>query len=224
MSDDTVNHPSHYTSHPSVDRVTRAMRSPDQPEAHAICGAKTRNGGTCKSYPVAGAKRCRMHGSSGPVARTAAAVNVLQAKLRGELNQRGWEPITDPVAEYALIGGEVVALKDMARERINDLEGQWENPSNGIMAEDTKAAVQFYERALDRAERTISRMVGHGLDFAALAAALQLARERPSREQAEQVVAAFRKVTDGLSLTSEQQALLPDLFGAAMVELTEATR
>lgn len=30
------------------------------------CGAKTRTGATCKNQPMAGKKRCRMHGGASP--------------------------------------------------------------------------------------------------------------------------------------------------------------
>ncbi|WIY82582.1 HGGxSTG domain-containing protein [Propionimicrobium sp. PCR01-08-3] len=39
--------------------------------SHAICGAKTRDGGPCKNPPMAGQRRCRMHGGSIPAARRA---------------------------------------------------------------------------------------------------------------------------------------------------------
>ncbi|TLM66294.1 MAG: hypothetical protein FDZ69_06545 [Deltaproteobacteria bacterium] len=31
-----------------------------------VCGAKTRSGAACKNRPVAGRKRCRMHGGTSP--------------------------------------------------------------------------------------------------------------------------------------------------------------
>jgi hypothetical protein len=36
--------------------------------AHAFsrCGAKTRSGKPCQSYPVTGRRRCRMHGGTNP--------------------------------------------------------------------------------------------------------------------------------------------------------------
>lgn len=33
---------------------------------HPACGAKTRSGAPCKSRPVIGRKRCRMHGGTSP--------------------------------------------------------------------------------------------------------------------------------------------------------------
>lgn len=38
------------------------MNKDNQP--HATCGAKTRNGGKCKSPPCRGKTRCRMHGGA----------------------------------------------------------------------------------------------------------------------------------------------------------------
>lgn len=33
---------------------------------HSNCGAKTRNGTPCKSRPITGRNRCRMHGGTSP--------------------------------------------------------------------------------------------------------------------------------------------------------------
>jgi len=41
-----------------------AMRSDTLAQSHAVCGAKTKSGGTCKSKPVTGRNRCRMHGGT----------------------------------------------------------------------------------------------------------------------------------------------------------------
>jgi len=37
-------------------------------QCHAIprCGAKTRSGNPCASFPVSGRRRCRMHGGTNP--------------------------------------------------------------------------------------------------------------------------------------------------------------
>ena len=38
----------------------------DQPHAPRRCGAKTRSGAPCKTPPVRGRRRCRMHGGTSP--------------------------------------------------------------------------------------------------------------------------------------------------------------
>lgn len=62
------------------------MTGPMQPsgaaEARALCGAKTRGGGTCANPPMHGQARCRMHGGATPVARAAAARRQQEAELQ----------------------------------------------------------------------------------------------------------------------------------------------
>jgi hypothetical protein len=137
------------------------------------CGARLVSGGHCRRYPIKGAKRCEMHGSGTALARAKAAANVLQAKINGELQLRGWEPVADPVTHYAELAGEILAFKDLAREQVNVLDdwaltiGHFTSHEDGesafmAMAEQAKAVVAVYERALDRAERTLARMIGIG--------------------------------------------------------------
>jgi hypothetical protein len=42
------------------------MSTLDQCHALVRCGAKTRSGKPCASYPVQGRRRCRMHGGTNP--------------------------------------------------------------------------------------------------------------------------------------------------------------
>ena len=42
------------------------MSSRSQPHASGRCGAKTRSGAPCRSHPVHGRYRCRMHGGTSP--------------------------------------------------------------------------------------------------------------------------------------------------------------
>jgi len=42
------------------------MNIVDQPHAPHRCGAKTRSGTRCKTPPVRGRTRCRMHGGTSP--------------------------------------------------------------------------------------------------------------------------------------------------------------
>jgi hypothetical protein len=160
-------------------------------QATGRCGVPRRSDGKpCTQWPVRGTKRCKMHGGLTPQVKQAGVVRVLEAQVKGQLRQQGWEPVTDPIRHYAELGGEVLAFKDLCRARINELEGRWEVPAEGFVAEDTKAAVQLYERALDRADKILASMLRIGLD----AEALRQSRERPSREQAETLAAILAQV------------------------------
>jgi len=42
------------------------QEKPSTENTRIVCGAKTRSGAACKNSPVAGKKRCRMHGGMSP--------------------------------------------------------------------------------------------------------------------------------------------------------------
>src|SRR5258708_5944737 len=59
-----------------------------------FCGARTRNGGRCRRYPLAGKRRCRLHGGKSTGPTTAAGVARALASLvagRGRGGGRMWE-------------------------------------------------------------------------------------------------------------------------------------
>jgi hypothetical protein len=180
------------------------MTSPDIPR----CTARKSNGEPCSQRPIRGGTVCYTHGGSTPQVRAAANVRLLQAKVRGELVQRGWDPVSDPLQAYADLAGEVWAFKELCRERLEDLS-RWETPE-AFGKDETKAAVQVYERALERAQKTLHDMLRLGLD----AEALRQSRERPTREQAEQLVMVLTGVLDDLGLSPEQRARVPQVIAA----------
>jgi hypothetical protein len=116
----------------------------------------------------------------------------LQARINGELQSRGWEPVTDPVARYADLAGGTLAFKDLARERINEL-GSWEHAS-AFDARDIHTAVKVYQWALEQSERILGRMSSLGLTAEILREALHLEAERPTREQVATLTAVLDKV------------------------------
>lgn len=166
------------------------------------CTATARSGKRCQKRPEPGQRVCRMHGGASPNALEKAAVRRLEARVGQELVQRGWEPITDPLPAYADLVGEVWAWKELCRDQVSRLE-QWDY-TDFKDAEDAKALVVVYERALDRARGSLVDMMRLGID----AQALRLAKARPSREQAQQ----FAAILDELDLTAEQSAKLPHLL------------
>lgn len=166
------------------------------------CTATNRDGQPCRRAPIMGASVCWTHGGATAQVREKARVRLLEAKVAGELVKRGWEPINDPLPAYADLAGEVWAWKELCREQAATL-AQWDY-RDAKLAEDVKPLVVVYERALDRARGTLVDMMRLGLD----AQALRQAKERPSREVAEQFVA----VLQALDLTEEQQQRLPGLL------------
>lgn len=153
---------------------------------------------------------CKLHGGSLPVVRAKAKERILEAEVRGELTQRGWGQVTDPLGAFADLAGEILAFKELCREQINALS-VWVGFDKDEM-EYARALVVVYERALDRSAKTLVDMLRLGLD----AQALRQAKERPTREQAE----AFSRILDhllaDLALTDDQRARVPAALAAAI--------
>jgi hypothetical protein len=156
------------------------------------CGARTRDGGSCTQWPVKGTTRCKMHGGLAPRLQAKVRAMQLRARINGELQALGWEPVTDPIPRYAELAGETLAFKDLARERINEL-GSWEQ-ANEFDSLDIHAAVKVYEWALEQSERILGRMSSLGLTAEFLREALHLESERPTREQVATLTAVLDNV------------------------------
>jgi hypothetical protein len=156
------------------------------------CGARTRDGGSCTQWPVKGTTRCKMHGGLAPRLQAKVRAMQLRARINGELQALGWEPVTDPIPRYAELAGETLAFKDLARERINEL-GSWEQ-ANEFDSLDIHAAVKVYEWALEQSEWILGRMSSLGLTAEFLREALHLESERPTREQVATLTAVLDNV------------------------------
>lgn len=213
--------------------MTDLMPKPSIPPSDALtdprrCGAKTRSGEPCTQWRVNGTNRCKMHGGASPRAVAKHKEMLLQAKVNGELQALGWEPVTDPVARYADLAGEILAFKDLAREQMNALQdwtltiGHFQRDDDDgdsqflAMAEQAKAVVMVYERALDRAERVLSRMQSLGITADLLREALHLELARPTMEQVEKLAAVLNRVMSDrrVSVSGDARGVVVDAMRA----------
>jgi hypothetical protein len=168
------------------------MSSSAIPSAQNRCGARTRDGGSCTQWPVKGTTRCKMHGGLAPRVQAKTRAMQLRARIDGELQALGWKPVTDPIPRYAELAGETLAFKDLARERINELES-WEHDGT-FETLDIHAAGKVYQLALEQSERILGRMSSLGLTAEILREALHLEAERPTREQVATLTTVLDKV------------------------------
>jgi len=165
---------------------------------------------SCGNNAIPGGTVCRVHGGEAPAVKDAAARRLLQAKLNNQLATMGWEPVTDPVAAYADLAGEVLAFRDLARAKLNELEGNW-SYLDVRMVEDARALVGVYERALDRCDKILASTLKLGLD----AESLRQGRERPTREQAERLIDVMGKVLADprVTVSGDPKAVILDALG-----------
>lgn len=139
----------------------------DSHEGHdsGLCGAKRQQGeGTCRrpagwGTPHPGSGRCKLHGGSTPNHVTAAQVE--EARRTADealklLGREGVAPVTNPLEALADLAGEILATKDIFRDRVAQLQEEAWRYSDDKGAEQLRAELALYERALDRSNRVLA--------------------------------------------------------------------
>lgn len=165
------------------------------------CGAKTRSGGTCRRWPLAGASRCRLHGGASPQSKAAAKRRLVEADARAALAYEGIKPVDDPVLELSRLANEIVGMKQALAARVNALDSPVFTDAFGN--ENIRAEVKLFNESLDRCVKVLSLLGQYDLDA-------RLVRVT------EDTGALFRLVIEGvlsgLALSPEQSAMVPELM------------
>lgn len=177
------------------------------------CTAKAKSTGKrCARYSIEGGKVCRAHGGASKQAKDAAKRRTAEARAAAEVQAhadavlafRAERALENPLDGLARLATEVTAFKDALAARVNALtEIRFEDMKS---AEQLRSEVALYERALDRTARLLETMVK--LDFEKRMLALNEA-------QLDLMADAVRMILDGLDLTEEQQARVPDVVPRA---------
>jgi hypothetical protein len=133
-----------------------------------------------------GGKRCHWHGGSSPQARAAAARRLAEQRAGRLLAGLGHvEPVTDPIAALENIAGQAVALADLLRGVVANLEEIRYRGGLGDGTENVRGELQAYMSALGRAESVLAKIVSLDLDAR---------RVRLAEAQTTVVVAALARV------------------------------
>lgn len=125
------------------------MTHPQPARCTATCSGRQRPdlaGKPCRNPPVRGGTVCRMHGGSAPTVKAKAAERTADAGLRNLAAGYDITPVGDPFTELLTLAGEVLGMKDLARELVADLSA----------ADGPDANLAVYERALDRSAKVLA--------------------------------------------------------------------
>jgi hypothetical protein len=124
-----------------------------------FCGADRRNGkGSCR-LPAGdgtsheGTGHCSWHGGASP-SGTMAALNQQATTALARLDV---EPVTNAFEQLALVAGQAVAWKDAMAAKVNELLDL--RREDAVGAEQLRAEILLWERALDRCVATLTAMV-----------------------------------------------------------------
>jgi hypothetical protein len=109
------------------------------------CNARTRGGGHCRRWPIAGATRCRLHGAAAPQVKRAAERRLEGERVRADLVRLGV-----PIEEGA---DPLEALREALALSQGDLRAMRTITAEGVLIRPDDPRVVLYERTLDRAAR-----------------------------------------------------------------------
>lgn len=153
----------------------------------------------CENYAMNGSDVCHAHGGRAPQVARKAAGRVATNEALAELARRGITPVDNPLSALAELAGEILAVKDIFRARLAELEQDADT-------ERQAAVLGLYERALDRSARVLGDIARLKIDERLMAV---------TEHQAQTLVAVFTAVLEQLDL-GEQAAQVRELVAVEL--------
>jgi hypothetical protein len=159
------------------------------------CSARRSNGEPCGNHPMRGQSVCGKHGGRSPQAKAAAERRQLEADVSRLLAELDVAPVGDPLAGLLQLAGQVLAWQEATAGLVNSLESIRYRGANG--AEQLRAEVALYERAMDRAATVLGAIARLNIEE-------RLARV--SEQQAEAVIGAIEAGLVAAGVPGERMA------------------
>lgn len=126
------------------------------------CRGHCSDGRPCPNWAMNGQRVCSVHGGRSPQAKGAARRRLVEQGAAAELVRLDVEPLGNPLEQLALLAGQAVAWKDGLAARVNALTSLRYESADG--AEQLRAEVLLWERALDRCEKFCTSMARLDID------------------------------------------------------------
>lgn len=162
------------------------------------CRARRTDGTPCRAWAMQDAVVCWSHGGASPAVRRKAVERRTERQLRKMADQYApddAEAVSDPLTALLKLAGEISGFKDFLGARVADMRADsWRY--SGEHAEQLRAEITLYERALDRTARVLVDV--NRLD-------LQERLVTSYESVAKQFVALFEHALTAAELTSEQE-------------------
>ena len=128
-----------------------------------FCGAKNRQGGTCKHPAMLGQARCRFHGGSTPRGLAAGRRRVALQKATRAIEQQGIAPVDDPIGALRELAAEALGLKRYFGDRVAALESVRYEGHAGA-GEQIRAEMTLFGQMFDRSAKLCEALARLGLD------------------------------------------------------------
>lgn len=113
---------------------------------------------------MAGSKRCRNHGGAAPQVRAKAQLRLVEQQARELFGKAVPEvvPVDNPLAAYAQFAGRVMAWMNLMDDLLDELRTVGYKSEKA--GEQVAAAVQLYERAMDRTNTVLASYARLNID------------------------------------------------------------
>jgi hypothetical protein len=176
----------------------------------SVCGSKTRQeesaefcglrAGWGTDHPGTG--RCRLHGGNTPGQRVKAVREIAEREVRAVLAELDVQPVEDPLTALAELAGQAVAWQKAIADIVNRLGGdvRYEGRAG---AEQLRAEVGLYERAMDRTNTVLSTIARLDIDG-------RLARIEEAKAQV--LMDAVQAGLAAIGVTGEQAATVKQVM------------
>lgn len=176
------------------------------------CKAHRSNGEPCKRPPIRGGTVCASHGGRAPAVRAAAGRRLAEQEATREValltDAQGPLSLPDVYREMLTTAGTAVAWQRVLRERVESLDGF--SSTSGMGAEQVRADVILFERAMDRTAKVLELIARLDLD----ARIAQI-----SEVQGEQVARVLRSALDTGNLSREQHSVVTSALAVELRKL-----
>lgn len=153
-------------------------------------------------HPGIGA--CKLHGGSTKNHQTAAKTEMTRRAAAQWV--RDAAPITNPAEALLNVASEINGFKDYLADRVSEIRAEsWRY--SGAQAEQLRAEISLYERALDRTARVLVDV--NKLD-------LEAKRDAFNQQHGALLAGAVQRILDALDLTEQQRRRVPEVVPAVL--------
>ena len=129
-----------------------------------MCGRRSKQTGQpCQLAAGPNGEPCRFHGGATPQIKAKAARLKTEREISEALGKLNVVPVHDPLTALSELAGEIVAWKELAADRVAVLKGMAQE-NNITGAEEVKAEIQVFERALDRCISVLATIARLNID------------------------------------------------------------
>lgn len=194
-----------------------------------VCGARTRNGGTCRRPPVPGGTRCRLHGGASPQAQAKAQERLAVAAAEREVVRLGARRDIHPAEALLELVHWTAGEVDYWRAKVVQLAETDEDALTwGMTTEVHKGSGEFpgTDTTSEAAPNVAYRMLTDASNrlaayaAAALKAGVEERRVRLAEKQGALVADVIRGILTDLHLTPEQEVLVGTVVPQRLRQLT----